>query len=95
MAGGGLLLAKLEVLGALECQLHLGLALLALETDDDLLGGLRLLVEDGLGLPAEALLLVVVSALACRGREEGWGGVRGSVSAVQVREVEVQGQNVS
>ena len=73
MAGGGLLLAKLEVLGALECQLHLGLALLALETDDDLLGGLRLLVEDGLGLPAEALLLVVVSALACRGREEGGG----------------------
>jgi hypothetical protein len=76
VAGGGLLLAKLEVLGALECQLHLGLALLALETDDDLLGGLRLLVEDGLGLPAEALLLVVVSALACRSEGGGRGGGR-------------------
>ena len=59
-----LLLPQLKVLGALEAELLLGLALLALETDDDLPGGLGLLVEDGLGLATEAHLLVVVPSLA-------------------------------
>lgn len=59
----GLLLSELEVLGPLEAELLLGLALLALQSDDHLPGGLGLLVEDGLGLAAEAHLLVVVPSL--------------------------------
>jgi hypothetical protein len=42
VAGGSLLLAELEVLGALDADLALGLAVLALHTKDDLLGGLGL-----------------------------------------------------
>jgi hypothetical protein len=42
-----------------------GLADLAGEAEDDLLGRLRLLVEDGLGLAAKARLLAVVPPLAC------------------------------
>lgn len=41
---------ELEVLAALEGHLHLVLADGALKTENDLLGGLGLLVEDGLGL---------------------------------------------
>ena len=42
----------------------------ALQAENDLLGGLRLLVEDGLGLTAETTLLAVVTTLAyeMRGR---------------------------
>ena len=54
---------KLEVLAALQRQLLLGLAGSALETQDDLLGGLGLLVEDGLGLTTVTALLAVVTAL--------------------------------
>jgi hypothetical protein len=56
------------VLGALDAQLLLGLALLALQSKRDLLGGLGLLMEDRLGLTSETHLLVVVSALSlwCR-----------------------------
>jgi len=63
-ASGLLLLPQLEVLGALEHQLLLGLAFLALQAEHHLLGGLRLLVENRLGLPTVARLLVVVTALA-------------------------------
>ena len=38
-----------------------------LELEDDLLGGLRLLVEHRLGLATEARLLAVVTALALSG----------------------------
>ena len=65
-----LLLAQLEVLGALDAQLLLRLALLALQSQRDLLGGFGLLVEDGLCLSTESHLLVVVSALALREGEE-------------------------
>merc|ERR1719157_64978 len=56
--------AQLEVLGALDGLHPLGLALAALQLQDDLLGGLGLLVEDGLRLAAEALLLLLVAAVA-------------------------------
>lgn len=64
MAGCLLLLAQLEVLGALDDQLLLRLAVLALEAQGHLLGGLRLLVQNGLGLSAVPLLLSVVTSLA-------------------------------
>ena len=65
VAALNLLGAKLEVLRALDHQVGLGLALLAFKAQGDLLGGLRLLVEDGLGLPPEPSLLAVVPPLAC------------------------------
>ena len=43
MAGNLLLLAKLEVLGALDCDLCLSLAFGALHTQHDLLGSLSLI----------------------------------------------------
>ncbi len=42
---GLLLLAKLEVLGSLEAKLLLSLAFLALQSQEDLLGGLGLLIS--------------------------------------------------
>jgi hypothetical protein len=60
---GLLVTTKLEVLAALESELLLGLAGSALEAEDNLLGGLGLLVEDGLGLTTVTALLPVVTAL--------------------------------
>lgn len=57
------LFAQFEVLRPLDAQLLLGLALLALEAQRNLLGGLGLLVEHRLGLAAETHLLLVVSPL--------------------------------
>lgn len=54
---------KLEVLAALQRKLLLGLASSALKTENDLLGGLGLLVEDGLGLTTITALLPVVTTL--------------------------------
>lgn len=54
---------KLEVLAALQRQLALGLALNTFQAQDNLLRGLRLLVEDGLGLTTVTALLAVVTAL--------------------------------
>ena len=51
------------MLATLQGQLLLGLARCALETQDDLLGGLGLLVEDGLGLTTVTALLSVVTTL--------------------------------
>lgn len=51
------------MLGSLERELHLVLASRALKTEDDLLGGLCLLVEDWLGLTTETGLLPVVTTL--------------------------------
>ena len=62
----GLLVADLEVLSALDWLQAHGLAVGARQSQRDLLGGLRLLVEDGLGLPPEPSLLRVVPALALR-----------------------------
>jgi hypothetical protein len=59
-----LVTTKLEVLASLQGQLALGLALDALQAQHDLLGGLGLLVEDGLGLTSVTGLLTVVSALS-------------------------------
>jgi hypothetical protein len=59
----GLFTAQLEVLATLEGELLLVLAGSALHSEDDLLGGLGLLLEDGLGLTTETLLLAVVSSL--------------------------------
>ena len=56
------------LLAALERHLHLVLADGALETENDLLGRLRLLVEDGLGLTTVTRLLTVVTTLALRGQ---------------------------
>ena len=77
VTGGLLLLAQLEVLGALDDQLLLRLAVLALQAQGHLLGGLGLLVQDGLGLSAVPLLLSVVTPLALykvvgKGREGRW-----------------------
>lgn len=54
---------QLKVLASLQGQLALGLALDALQSQDDLLGGLGLLVENGLGLTTITALLSVVTAL--------------------------------
>lgn len=54
---------QLEVLASLQRELLLGLALRALKTQDDLLGSLGLLVEDGLGLTTITALLPVVTTL--------------------------------
>jgi hypothetical protein len=59
-----LLRAKLEVLAPLNAVHSPLLALRALQTQRDLLCRLRLLVEDGLGLPPEPSLLAVVPPLA-------------------------------
>ena len=69
-----LLGTELEMLSSLEGKLLLGLALLAFQTEDDLTGGLGLLVEDGLGLTTETHLLGVVSALAL-GEVRGLAGL--------------------
>lgn len=58
------------MLAALQGELLLGLASSALEAQDDLLGGLGLLVEDGLGLTTVTTLLPVVTALTL-GEEGG------------------------
>ncbi len=52
------------MLGSLDDKLLLGLALLALQAEGDLLSGLGLLVEDRLGLTTVTHLLRVVSSLA-------------------------------
>lgn len=52
------------MLASLQRQLGLGLALDTLQTQHNLLGGLGLLVEDGLGLTTVTGLLTVVSALS-------------------------------
>merc|ERR1719378_1615803 len=59
-----LLSSQLEVLGSLDRDLVLPLALSALQPQDQLLGGLGLLPQDGLGLTSEPLLLAVVPAPA-------------------------------
>lgn len=59
-----LVTTQLEVLATLQCQLQLGLARGALETQHNLLGGLSLLVEDRLGLTTVTRLLPVVALLA-------------------------------
>lgn len=51
------------MLAALQGELLLGLAGTALETEDNLLGGLGLLVEDRLGLTTVTALLPVVTTL--------------------------------
>jgi len=51
------------VLATLKGELCLGLALCALQSQDNLLGGLGLLVEDGLGLTTVTRLLTVVTTL--------------------------------
>ena len=62
--GLGLLVANLKVLCALDGLQADGLAVGARQTQGDLLGSLRLLVEDGLRLSPESHLLVVVAPLA-------------------------------
>ena len=54
---------KLEVLATLQRELGLGLALDALQPQDNLLGSLGLLVEDRLGLTTVTGLLTVVTTL--------------------------------
>lgn len=58
-----LLATQLEVLGTLQAKLSLGLALNALQTKNNLLSGLSLLVENGLGLSTVTFLFTVVSSL--------------------------------
>lgn len=58
------------MLASLQRQLLLGLALCALETQNDLLGSLGLLVEDRLGLTTITALLSVVTTLTL-GSERG------------------------
>ena len=61
---GLLVTTQLKVLAALQGQLALGLALDALQSQDNLLGGLGLLVEDGLGLTTITGLLAVITTLS-------------------------------
>ncbi len=58
-----------SLFASLQCQLHLVLARSAFQPQDDLLGGLGLLVEDGFGLTSISALLPVVPSLSlCDGR---------------------------
>merc|ERR1711942_277649 len=59
-----LLASELEMLASLDGDLVLALAISALQSEDDLLGGLGLLSEDGLGLSSVSLLLAIVTPLA-------------------------------
>merc|ERR1719150_2082052 len=59
-----LLSAKLEVLGPLDGTLILPLAIRTLQPQNQLLGSLGLLPQDGLGLATESLLLAIVPASA-------------------------------
>lgn len=52
------------MLASLQSDLLLSLALRAFHSEHDLLCGLGLLFEDGLGLTAEAFLFTIVSSLA-------------------------------
>lgn len=65
---------QFKVLASLQGQLALGLALDALQSQDNLLGGLGLLVEDGLGLTTVTALLSVVTALTLR-EQRGLAGL--------------------
>lgn len=65
---------ELEVLATLQRELSLGLALDAFQPQDDLLGGLGLLVEDRLGLTTVTALLAVVTTLTL--------GVEGSLAGL-------------
>lgn len=67
------------MLAALQCELRLGLALDALQPQDDLLGGLSLLVEDGLGLTTITALLAIVTTLSL--------GVEGSLACLVLRDL--------
>jgi hypothetical protein len=58
------LLTQLEMLGPLQAQLLLGLALLALQSKDNLSCRLCLFVKDGFGLSTKSHLLGIVPALA-------------------------------
>lgn len=58
-----LVTTQLKVLTSLQSQLGLGLADNTLQSQDNLLGGLSLLVEDWLGLTTVTALLTVVSSL--------------------------------
>jgi len=59
-----LLGSQFEMFCALDAKLLLRLALLALQTKDDLTGGLGLFVKDRLGLTTESHLFGIVSALS-------------------------------
>ena len=64
LVGGLLFLAEDEGLASLDHTVASVLALSALKLQHDLLGVLGLLLEDGLGLTSETLLLHVVSPLS-------------------------------
>ena len=55
---------QLEVLASLQCQLCLGLASCALQSQHNLLGGLSLLVENWLGLTTITGLLAIITTLS-------------------------------
>jgi len=59
-----LLGTKLEMLGSLQSQMLLGLTFLALQPQNNLTGGLGLLVKHGLGLSSKSHLLGVVTTLS-------------------------------
>ena len=59
-----LVTTKFKVLASLERKLSLGLADSAFQTEDDLLGGLSLLVENLLGLTTITALLTIVTTLS-------------------------------
>ena len=62
------------MLAALESELLLGLADSALEAEDNLLGGLGLLVEDGLGLTTITALLAIITTLSL-GEQRSLAGI--------------------
>lgn len=64
------------MLASLQRQLLLGLALSALQSQHNLLGGLGLLVEDGLGLTTVTALLPVVTTLTLSVQGGLWRDIR-------------------
>ena len=58
-----LLTTQLEVLASLQSQLSLGLTVNTLQSQNDLLGSLSLLVENWLSLTTETRLFTVVTSL--------------------------------
>jgi hypothetical protein len=74
-----LVATELKVLASLQGQLALGLALDALQPQDNLLGSLSLLVEDRLGLTTITALLAIITTLSL--------GVKGSLAGLVLRDL--------
>jgi hypothetical protein len=66
VTGGVAFGTEFKVFGSLEDELFLGFTLFAFQPQDDLTGGLCLLVKDGLGLSTESHLFGIITTFSLR-----------------------------